>query len=71
MQTLPTNSTAILTRQEDKIGCNLRWLNRPPNRRLAEGVLRLRVHGAGDQGRPDRARAHLIAADPFTDELVR
>lgn len=71
MQTLPTNSTTILTGQENKTRRNLRRLDRAADGRLAERILRLRVHGTRDQGRPDWTGADLIAADSFTNQLVR
>lgn len=69
MQALPGNHTAVLTRQENKAGCNLRRLRRTTHRR-GELLLRRMVHGGGDQGSPDGAGADGIDADPSGDLLV-
>lgn len=34
-------------------------------------ILRVRLHRGWDQRRPDRARAHRVAADTFGHQLVR
>ena len=70
MQALPTNHTAILTRQKHKTRRYLARLAWPPHWRPAKLILRIRLHRAGDQGRPDWARANGIDADAVADLLV-
>ena len=70
MQALPSNHTAILTRQENKARRNLRRLCRPSHRRSAQLVLRLFRHGGWDERRPDGAGTDGIDADAVGDLLV-
>ncbi len=70
MQTLPGNHTAVLTRQENKAGCNLRRLRRTTHRCSTKLVLRLFVHGRGDKRSPDWPRADGVDTDAFGNLLV-
>lgn len=52
MQRLSRDETTILARKENEARCDLRRLARPPHRR-GELILRIVVHRAGNQWRPD------------------
>ena len=69
MQTLPGNHAAVLTRQEDEAGRNLRRL-RGTTHGGRELVLSPVVHGRGHERGPDGARAHGVDADALADLLV-
>ena len=70
MQALPRDETAILTGQEDEASRNLRWLARSAHRR-AELILRILLHGRGDQRGPDGAGTNTINSNAEADLLVR
>ena len=70
MQTLPGYHTAVLTRQENEAGRNLRRLRGTAHRRPTELILCRLVHGRRDEGSPDRPWADSVDTDPFTDLLV-
>lgn len=69
MQRLSRDETTILARKENEARCDLRRLARPPHRR-GELILRIVVHRAGNQWRPDRPRTHAVHADALAHLLV-
>lgn len=70
VNSLPTNTRTIETRQKDDTSRNLTWLTRPAHG-AGEAFLGLLAHCARHQRRPNGSWSYGIAPDTLGHELIR